>query len=88
MFLDFFFESKPCYMKKTHTQKQTNNINTRHASVRAWKILYFCLAAFSPSYEMGLCLLSHIAKYARPQGIGGWRTSFVCVYMLFFVFTF
>ena len=54
--------------------KQTRRNPDLKSALKAWKLLYLCLSSFTPSYEMGLVLLSHIAKHGRTNGIGTFDT--------------
>ena len=54
--------------------KQTRSNPSSKSCLHAWKLLYLCLSAFTPSHEMSLVVLSHIASYARGRGIGTFST--------------
>lgn len=54
--------------------KQTQRNPNEISCLKGWKLLYLCLSSFTPSYEMGLILLSHITKHARQHGIGTFDT--------------
>ena len=50
--------------------KQTTSNPHEASKLRAWKLIYLCLASFTPSIECGLVVLSYIARHARADGLG------------------